>query len=69
MIEYLATAAAVGFVWAGIEWRERRGATLAVMAVAFDPALEVVNMDEPCPTAAMRFQFARIQGAKYRGLG
>ena len=26
LIEYLATAAAVGYVWAALEWRERRGA-------------------------------------------
>jgi Dolichyl-phosphate-mannose-protein mannosyltransferase len=35
MIEYLATAAAVAYVWAAIEWRERRRGILAVAAVAF----------------------------------
>jgi hypothetical protein len=33
LIEYLATAAAVGYLWAGLEWRERRSASLAVVAV------------------------------------
>ena len=33
LIEYLATAAAVGYVWAALEWRERGHASLAVVAV------------------------------------
>ena len=33
LIEYLATAAALGYLWAGLEWRERRTASLAVIAV------------------------------------
>jgi len=33
LIEYLATAGAVGFVWAGIEWRERKHWAFVVLAV------------------------------------
>ena len=33
MIEYLATAAAIGFVWAGIVWRDTRRVVPAVVAV------------------------------------
>jgi hypothetical protein len=35
LIEYMATAAAVAYVWAAIEWREERRTTLALVAVAF----------------------------------
>ena len=33
LVEYLATAGAVGFVWAGIEWRERRHWVFVALAV------------------------------------
>ena len=33
LVEFLATAGAVGFVWAGIEWRERRHWLFVVLAV------------------------------------
>jgi hypothetical protein len=33
LVEYLATAGAVGFVWAGIEWRERRHWAFVALAV------------------------------------
>jgi Dolichyl-phosphate-mannose-protein mannosyltransferase len=33
LVEYLATAGAVGFVWAGIEWRERRHWGFVALAV------------------------------------
>ncbi len=33
LVEYLATAGAVGFAWAGIEWRERRHWAFVVLAV------------------------------------
>jgi hypothetical protein len=34
LMEYMATAAAVGFVWAAAEWRERGNASLGVIAIA-----------------------------------
>jgi hypothetical protein len=46
LIEYLATAAAVGFVWAGIEWRERRRwlfLTLAIVVGAVAMSVKITT--------------------------
>jgi hypothetical protein len=44
LVEYLATAGAVGMVWAGIEWRERRHWAFVVLAVVAGTAAMLVKL-------------------------
>jgi hypothetical protein len=44
LVEFLATAGAVGFVWAGIEWRERRHWVFVALAVVAGSAAIAVKI-------------------------
>ena len=44
LVEYLATAGAVGFVWAGIEWRERRHWAFIALAVLAGSVVMLVKI-------------------------